>query len=211
MINGSIAVLTRPSVATFEEHEQNNLGWATIYVAIGAVLAGIFGAIAFAVQRPFIEQELGQFEEEFGMQLDVAAAQPTITGAIFSNLFGTLLGFFIFLGIVYLLGRAFGGTGNFGELAFDISLFWTPLLVLRALLGILAFGPILSAILGFVSLAIGIYNIYLTYLGIQSGMNLPGNKALYVILILVGIVILLGICVAVIFGAAIAALMSQMQ
>lgn len=26
MINGSVAVLTRPSASTFEEHKQNNLG-----------------------------------------------------------------------------------------------------------------------------------------------------------------------------------------
>jgi len=56
--------------------------------------------------------------------------------------FGTLIGFFIFLGIVYLIGRAFGGTGNFGELAFDMSLFWAPLMVVRALISIIAIGPL---------------------------------------------------------------------
>lgn len=215
MINGSIAVLTRPSVSTFEEHEKNNLGWATIYVAIGALLAGIFGAIAFTIQRPAIEQQLGELEEqlgELGGQADFGAAmaQRSLVGDIVGNVLFALLGFFIFLGIVYLLGRAFGGTGNFGELAYDISLFWAPLAALRALLGIIAIGP-LAFLTILVGLAIGIYNIYLTYLGIQSGMNLPSNKALYVILILVGIVILLGLCVGAVFAAAIVALLNQMQ
>lgn len=208
MMNGSIAVLTRPSVATFEEHEQNNLGWATIYVALGAVLAAIFGAIAFAIQRPAIEQQLQELQEQLGelgaqSPLGPSVMQPSLSGFILNNLLGTLIGFFIFLGVVFLLGRAFGGSGNFGELAYDISLFWAPLMVLRALIGIISIGP-LSFLVGLASLAIGIYNIYLTFLGIQSGMNLPSNKALAVIGILVGIVLVIVLCVAVVFATALA-------
>lgn len=195
MINGSIAVLTRPSVATFEEHEQNNLGWATIYVVIGAVIVGILQAITAVIQ---------------GAVSAPQTVQASPIGNIIGSVLGALIGFFIFLGIVYLLGRAFGGTGNFGELAFDISLYWAPLAVLQALVGVIAIGPL--AILALLALlAVFGYNIFLTYLGIQSGMNLPSQKALYVVLILAGIAILLFICVAVIFGAAIAALMSEMQ
>jgi hypothetical protein len=209
MLNASMAVLRRPAVATFEEYERDDLGWATIYVAIGAVLAGILGAIAFAIQRPFIEQQLRDAEGQLGGQIDLSGAMAgqSITGAIFGNLFGTLIGFFIFLGIVYLLGRAFGGTGSFGQLAYDVSLFWAPLLVLRALISIIGIGP-LAILTGLVSLAVAIYNIYLTYLGIQSGMNLPSNKALYVMLILVAIFVGLFVCVCVVFAAAITALFS---
>jgi Yip1 domain len=162
MLNSSLAVLQHPAVATFEEHERNNLQWATLYVVVAAVVSGVLAAIGTAIKQ---------------------TAGPGLVGAIFGTLIGVLIGFFIWLGLVYLLGRAFGGTGNFGELAFDISLFYAPLLVVFNLLSMIAIGPlgILTAIAG---LVVWIYQLYLTYLGIQSGMNLPANKALWVILIL---------------------------
>jgi hypothetical protein len=212
MFNASMAVLRRPAVATFEEYEKNNLQWATIYVAIAAVVSAILGAIAFAIQRPYIAQQLRDAETQLGGQIDLtgALANRSLVGAIFSGLLGTLIGFFIFLGIVYMLGRAFGGTGNFGELAFDMALFWAPLMVVRALISIIAIGP-LAILTGLVSIAIAIYNLYLTYLAIQSGMNLAKNKALYVILIIFGIIFVLALCVAVVFAAALAALFSSME
>jgi Yip1 domain len=212
MFNASMAVLRRPAVGTFEEYEKNNLRWATIYVAIAAVVSAILGAIAFTIQRPYIEQQLRDAETRLGGQVDLtsALASRSIVGAIFSGLLGTLIGFFIFLGLVYFIGRAFGGTGNFGELAFDMSLFWAPLMVVRALISIIAIGP-LTILTGLVSIVIAIYNLYLTYLAIQSGMNLPKNKALYVILIIFGIVLVIGVCVFVVFAAALAALFSSTQ
>jgi hypothetical protein len=212
MFNASMAVLRRPAVGTFEEYEKNNLRWATIYVAIAAVVSAILGAIAFTIQRPYIEQQLRDAESKLGGQVDLtsALASRSIVGAIFSGLLGTLIGFFIFLGLVYFIGRAFGGTGNFGELAFDMSLFWAPLMVVRALISIIAIGP-LTILTGLVSFVIAIYNLYLTYLAIQSGMNLPKNKALYVILIIFGIVLVIGVCVFVVFAAALAALFSSTQ
>jgi Yip1 domain len=178
MINSSMAVLQHPSVATFEEHEKNDLQSATIYVAIGGLLAGVFGAIAGAIRN------------------------TSVSSGLISGILGALIGFFIYTGLVYLLGRAFGGTGNFGELAYDISLFSAPITAVGSLLGIV---PILG---GIVALLLFLYQIYLTYLGIQSGMNLPKEKAL----IVMGIIFLIGVaivaCIAVFFAAIFAALMS---
>ena len=41
MLNGSRAVLLRPSVSTFEEYERNDLSWALIYIAIAAAVTAI--------------------------------------------------------------------------------------------------------------------------------------------------------------------------
>jgi hypothetical protein len=102
-----------------------------------------------------------------------------------------LIGFFIWVGLVYLVGRAFGGTGTFGQLAYDVSLFWVPLAVIRALVSLIAFGP-LAVLAGLISLAVGIYNLILTFFGIQAGMNLPPNKA--IIIMLLPLIISLVIC-----------------
>ncbi|HMQ29320.1 MAG TPA: Yip1 family protein [Chloroflexaceae bacterium] len=194
MINGSIAVLTKPSVATFEEHERNNLTWALIYSVIAGVINAIIAAIAasLGLNQPAMT----------GLDPEMAAAaQPSIIGAIFGAIIFTVLVLLISWGITYLLGRAFGGTGQFGELAYGLSLFGAPLLVIGSILNLI---PFVGWIAG---LALAIYNLYLTYLAIQSGMNLPSNKALYVILIQFAIALAIGLCFILFFAAIFAAMM----
>ncbi len=191
MINGSIAVLTRPSASTFEEHEQNNLGWALIY----SLIAGAINAVIAWIGSILFPQEIPVFEP--GME----AAQPGLFALIFGTLIGTVIFLLIYWGVVYLLGRAFGGTGEFGELAYGFALFSAPLAVISSV------GGIIPLVGGFIAFAVWIYSLYLTYLAIQSGMNLPANKALYVILILFAIVLAIALCVGIFFAAIIAAIL----
>jgi hypothetical protein len=200
MLNASLAVLRRPSVSTFEEFERDDLGAATVYVLLGALISGILGVIAFAIRRPFIGQPLRERPVDQPFAFDPALMPQSWPTAIGGNLIGTLIGFFLFLGLVFLLGRAFGGTGTFGQLAYDISLFWAPLAVIQALISIFAIGP-LAFLSGLALFAVGIYNLYLTYLGIQSGMNLPPNKALIIILIPFFLAIVLCCVLALAVGA----------
>jgi hypothetical protein len=197
MINGSVAVFTKPSVGTFEEHEKNNLTWALIY----SVIAGVINAILSTVRLMLFPAVV----DTSGLPPELAesmsqAAQPSIVGAISGGIFGTIFGLLIVWGITYLLGRAFGGTGQFGELAYGLSLFNAPSTVLFSVLN---FIPILGGIAAF---ALSIYNLYLTYLAIQSGMNLPSNKALYVILIEFAIGFAIALCFLVFFAVIIAAI-----
>jgi hypothetical protein len=172
-----------------------------IYTLIGAVISAILAAIRSAIFPAAIDPEQAAQLEQLGMDPATLSAQTGgIGGAVVGTLIGATIGFFIYYGIVYLLGRAFGGTGQFGELAYDVSLFAAPFGVAY---GILNFIPFLGGIAGF---ALWAYSLYLTYLGIQSGMNLPGNKALYVILILFAIVLGFGICFVVFLAAIFAAL-----
>jgi len=216
MINGSIAVLSRPSVSTFEEHEKNNLNWALIYV----VIAGVINAIIQAVTAPLRAAQIrGSIDATTSSQLSGIGIDPgtiaaqagagggNVVSLIISALIGTIIGSLIYWGIVYGLGRAFGGTGQFGELAWDMALYSAPMSVVGVLFASLPI-PFLGGIIG---LAIGLYNLYLTYLAIQSGMNLPARQALYVILVLVAIGIAIFACICVAFGAVIAAIIGASQ
>jgi hypothetical protein len=178
MFNSSRAVITSPSVATFEEHEKNDLQAATIYVAIAAAINGLLTAIGVAISN---------------------TPGASFIGALIGAVVFTLIFFYIYMGIVYLLGKAFGGTGNFGELAYDIALFSAPLSVVGSLLGII---PILG---GIAALVLGIYQIYLTYLGIQSGLNLPKDKALIVMVIIFVIIAAIVACFVLVIAGLIAA------
>ena len=198
MINGSIAVLTKPSVSTFEEHEKNNLAWALIYSVIAGVINAILAALRAAL-FPAVALDTAGLPPELAEGLQQGAAGPGIVGAVVGAIIFTILGLLIGWGITYALGRAFGGTGQFGELAYDLSLFNAPTTVVFSILN---FIPILG---GLAALALGIYNLYLTYLAIQSGMNLPSNKALYVILIQFAIALAIGLCFFLFFAAILAA------
>ncbi|MBX0326353.1 YIP1 family protein [Oscillochloris sp. ZM17-4] len=180
MINGSIAVLSKPSVSTFEEHEKDNLTWALIY----SVIAGLINAVLAAIGSSISGTGVG------------------MGTAISSGIFGTIIGLLISWGITFGLGRAFGGTGKFGELAWNFSLFSAPLTIVSSVLGLI---PILG---GIAALVLVIYNFYLSYLAIQAGMNLPSQKALYVILIEVAIFVVIVGCIAVFAGAMLALVMS---
>ena len=187
MINGSIAVFTKPSVETFETHEKDNLTWALIY----SVIAGVINAVLGAIKTALFPGDFASLPSDGS-----SGIVSTVVGAII----GTIIIMMLSWGLTYGLGKAFGGTGKFGELAYDLSLFNAPSTVIFSVLN---FIPILG---GIAALVLGCYNMYLTYVGIQSGMNLPSNKALYVILIEIAIVVVLGICIGVFAFAAIAAI-----
>lgn len=190
MVNGSIAVLTRPSVQSFERHERDNLVWALIYAVIASVINGILAAIT----APLRVGELRAQLETQGVPPDAIEAAIAQQGnpiiAIFTGIFGTIIGSLIIWGFIYLLGRAFGGTGSFGELAWNISLFSSPLAVAQSIVSVI---PLVGDIL---LLGLSIYGVYLTYLAIQSGMNLSSQKALYIAIILL-VITLLFLCVTV--------------
>lgn len=198
MINGSIAVLTKPSVSTFEEHERDNLGWALIYSVIAGVINAILAGIGAALFPAALPASLEGLE---GLEGAAATGTPSIIGAVFGAIIFTILGLLIAWGITFALGRAFGGTGTFGELAYDMALFSAPTTVIGSIFGLI---PILGGIAG---LALFFYNLYLTYLAIQAGMNLPSNKALYVILIQFAIGLAIFACIFIFFFAIFAAVL----
>lgn len=179
MVNGSIAVLTRPSVQSFEQHERDNLVWALIYAAIASVINGIIAAIT-ALLNP---------GSQFVAQVSISDVFIVLITTILATIIGSLIGW----GFVYLLGRAFGGTGSFGELAWSISLFSSPLAVAQGIANAIPF------IGGFILFILFAYGVYLNYLAIQSGMNLPSQKALYISIILF-VIGLLFLCVTVGFA-----------
>jgi hypothetical protein len=156
MVNQSITVLTKPGVATFEQYEKRgNLTNALIYVAILAVISGALGLFTGGV-RGF----LGGFLSPF-------------------------IGFLIFTGLVYYIGKQQGGTGTFDEVAYTFSLFWVPLSLIVAILSFLLVitivGILLLPVLGILAL---IASVYFAYLAAQASLNLPAGGKVWVTLIL---------------------------
>jgi hypothetical protein len=191
MVMASNDVLRRPAVATFEAHKRNTLAWATVYVTLGAVITALLGTVGYIVQSPFLEGQFAELSQQLeGIQSALGQPGPIEAfivpqdpiSAILEGFIETFVGFFLYVGVVYALGWLLGGRGAFGELAYDLSLIWVPFSSASALVNIFSIG-ILACVTVPVNLALGLYLLYLTFLGIRSGMNLSVGRALVVIVI----------------------------
>jgi hypothetical protein len=173
MLNQSIQVVTNPSVPTFEKYEKRGtVTNAAIYVAIGAVISGIFGIFTGGI------------------------------GGLIAGVISALIVFFVFTGLVYLIGKQMTGTGTWDEVAYTFSLFTVPLTIVSAILTLLLtifnLIPILGALAGLAGLFIWIFimiiQVYFGYLAVQSSMNLRDNQAMITLaLAWLGTIVALGV------------------
>jgi hypothetical protein len=154
MFNQSIQVISKPSVAQFEELEnKGTMREAIIYVAVGAAISGVLG--------------LGS----------------GISGLL-ANVISALAGFFVFTYVVHAFGKSQGGTGTLDQVAYTFSLFWVPLNVALALVTLVLIltliGIFLLPLLAIAALAA---NVYFAYLAVQSSMNLTESNKIWLTLV----------------------------
>lgn len=176
MINQSIDVLTHPSVATFEKYEkQGDIQQSLIYVGVAAVIAGLV-AFVFGIFSGF-----GQ----------------AIYGLILGIL-STLVSFYVFAWLLHYVGKTQGGTGTQPEVFYTAALYTAPL---RAIVGVVSAIPIIGCLLAPVSLILGLYQIYLGYLGVRASMNLEQTPAIITVVVSFVVMFVAGLIVAGIMGA----------
>ena len=180
MLNQSIQVLTKPGVETFERFERHGgQREATIYImiaaAISAAVALVFGLLGGIVQ------------------------------SLLSAVLGFILpvvGFYIFVFLVYFIGKQQGGTGTQDEVFYTMSLFVAPI---QAVTGAVGAIPLLGCLAAPATFALGIYQIYLGYLGVRSSMNLDQNKAIITLVAAFIAQLIIGFIIGAIFGVIFAA------
>lgn len=158
MVAQSRDVISNPSVGTFERYEHQGT------IANAAIYVGIAAVIS-----------------------GVLGITDGISG-LFGGIINALIGFFIFTGLVFSIGRNIAnGTGSWDEVAYTFSLFIAPLTVIGALLSLVVwifhFIPILGALISIlgilVTLVILLAQAYFAYIAVQSSMNVRDqSKAL---------------------------------
>jgi hypothetical protein len=163
VINSWIAALTRPSVQTFSNElarfSQNRLFMS---VGLATLVAAVFGLLG------------GIFS-------------GNLVGGFIGALIATPIAFFLGQGVVWLIARLFGGTGDYMQQAWVNSTFWAPLLIISQL----SFIPIIG---GLIALAGWVYSLYLMYLALQPVQRLDSQRSLFVVLTLLAIGVVLAIC-----------------
>jgi len=153
MLNQSIQVLTKPGVETFERFERHGgQREATIYIMIAAAISA---AVALV----------------FGLLSGIAA---TLLNAALGFILA-VAGFYIFVFLVYFIGKQQGGTGTQDEVFYTMALFVAPI---QAVTGAVLAIPLIGCLALPAAIVLYIYQIYLGYLGVRSSMNLDQNKAI---------------------------------
>jgi Yip1 domain len=196
--NQYIKILTKPGVQSFAE-EQGKADWGIIWIQllflglIGTIVALIETALGTAISYTNIGSG--------GASAYAATSSLFIGGASVGSIISVVIGFFITVGIQYLLAKAFGGNGDFKQQGYNYLLYTVPIGVVSNIAGLI---PILGGVVAF---GLGIYAIVLNVYSIMAVHRLSGGKATAVVLIPIAAAILLvllcvGVLFAVIFHAA---------
>lgn len=159
-----LAAVTRPNAATYEA-ELPLASWSRVLIGVLAaiVISVVFSVVYGALTVNQLEQQLVDTYTKQGMGPDFIQMVHNVFGfvrSVFSPV-GALgflvfyfLLFFIGAGVMYLIAKIFGGQGSFLPHAYGLSLSYTPLRILGAVVGLIPFVGFL------VALVLAIYQLY---------------------------------------------------
>src|SRR2546425_2670180 len=197
-----LKVLTKPGAMTFAQ-EMGKAAWNIVWVQlIGlAVVDTLLGLLGYAITPAATTATTPPTTT--GTQQILAMVQlisqigfyVTVGDIVLIPLF-----FFIVMGIIYGLAKAFGGQGKFVTQGYTYLLFDVPLGIISSLLGLI---PLAGA---FLALGLLIYRIVLAIFSIMAVHRIGGGKASAVVLIpiAVGLILYCGL-----FSALLAYFLSQ--
>jgi hypothetical protein len=194
-----LRVTTSPGEPTFEVERQKpqaTLATALIWMLIAGAVAAVLGLIQTTIAAGAVQNSISQglamadLPPETRTQLEQilnSGILGSLGGVSLGSLITVPLGFLIGTGILYLIAKLLGGTGEFGRYAYLNAAFTAPLTILSSLISIIP-------VLGCVSIFIGIYQLVLTYYSTKVEHNLSSGRALIVVLLPVILVLLLIFC-----------------
>ncbi len=187
--NQYIKVLTKPSAQTFAE-EIGKASWDIVWIQL--LIYAVVGAILSYLARLISPNPYNFASNPSTAALPTSTLQAITLGTSFGLIIFIPLGFFISMGILYLIAKAFKGSGTFLQQSYAGLLFGVPLGIISLLLSLI---PFLGSIASF---ALSIYSIVLNVFSIMAVHRLSGGKATLVVL-LPAIIGLLLVCGLVIF------------
>jgi hypothetical protein len=176
-----VQVLTQPAPATLAAQVEH-ADWRVIWVQLlgWGIASAVFGFFSrLLTQMPPIV--LG------GQYLSPAARRALVQAPAesFGAIIGVPLGFFISMGILYVIARLLGGQGTFLAQSYVSSLFLAPLGVISSVVGIV---PVFGALVAFAAF---LYQIVLQMFAVMAVHRLSGGRATAAIFLPVAVELLL--------------------
>jgi hypothetical protein len=167
--------LTKPSEQTFFSLAQSpnaKLTTALIWVFLGSLVNILFASL---VQGAIFRQMMRN--TNFG-QNALPRSGVSILASVCAGPIVSVIGFVIFVGIVQLLARMFGGRGTFEQLAYAIAAIVTPFSLINSVFTLLAAIPFVGLCFGFISLLGVLYVIALEVMAVKGVNQLGWGQAL---------------------------------
>jgi len=174
-----INVLTKPNVAVHEA-EIPQANWMSVLIGVGIVTIAnfIFRLLSGLLFSGQVGMGLGDLQRQLnaqGSNVDLSGLNNISTGGgtwgAVGSLITTPLFFFLGAGLLFMMGRLFGGTGSdFMTHSYLLSLSYTPTRVIAAVLSIIPAIGIIGALLS-------LYQIYLAGLSLQASQRMQPGRA----------------------------------
>lgn len=197
-------VLTQPGEEVFEQEKLDPNGTLTlgvIWMVIAGVIATIFGVIQAVLGMGAMTTALSEAGLPPEMEQMLSPMMGSMLGgATFVSIITVPVFFLIGALIYHLLATVLGGSGDFGKFAYLFATFQAPLTMGAALLGVI---PVLG---GCLAILLSVYSYVLSYFAIKVNYGLTQGRALAVILIPLGVLLLLGVCAFIMVLAGLASL-----
>jgi hypothetical protein len=174
-------VLTRPSVTRFAK-EKGKASWGIVWVQLIslAIIDAILQIVGFQILPPNTSSIAGINGISPSMLQSI-----TIITVVLLQLVLTPVSFLAAGGILYLIARAFGGRGTYLEQIYTTLLFGVPLVILSFLL------QLIQATSSWLPYLPHLYSLVLFVVSLMAVHQLSRGKALAVLLIPIGILLLL--------------------
>lgn len=211
-----IDALTKPNERTYTEiagAPNASSVQAFVWVFIAALVQSI---ITYFVRDTVQRQFFRQFSS--GQNLQVPGLGSGIIGLICGAPIGAVIivvFFAVFVGVTYLIARAFNGRATFDQLAYVLAAITVPVSLIFAVLSLLAAIPVVGLCFGLLAFLLWLYEIALEVIAVKSVSHIDMLGAIVSVLALPVVACLCLACIIVVgfasFAPAIGNIFSSIQ
>lgn len=184
--------LTQPNRNSYEEIVNDpgaSMGKGILWIAIAGFLGGLISGIFGLIFKANMFSQIGDFFGDYGYAFQrTTGGFLSVIGSTFGGMIGGVIGALIITGIVQLVARAMGGTGDFDKLFYAYAAVQAPLGLVTSVLGAIPF-------LGCIAPLFSIYGLVLMVIANQAVHDYDMGKAIISTLAPVLIIFLLCCCV----------------
>ncbi|GCE15934.1 Yip1 family protein [Tengunoibacter tsumagoiensis] len=178
-------VITHPGSQTFRT-EKLNARWGSIWLQL--LFLSIISTVLFVISS-FITPP--QVSAVAGMNAETAKSVTIITSAIVTFIV-TPISFLVSSAILFGLAKAFKGTGSYLQQTYALVLIGVPMVLLSSLL------QLIPATTNWLPYLPHLYSLVLVFFALKGIHDLTSGKALTIILLPLGLLLLLAILISVV-------------
>jgi len=162
------------------------LGQGILNIVIAGVISGFIGGLAALTGLSAVGGMGNAGTTMMGTGFGIMAF---VTALIITPIL-LLIGLFIISAIIYVFALILKGKGDFTKQTYMIAMFWSPILVVGSIAGII---PFVGGILNFL---VGLYGLYLLTLALKQVHKVSTTKAVVMWIVPIAIVMLVLVVLA---------------